>query len=103
MNKGLAWSRRGGCVSALLRRKGLQVLASDDVVQNRSDTADAEAEDQALDIEARPLRQVEETGRIPVTRNEERFSQSEGHGQHARPGHDAAMNREAPEQPPPRN
>ena len=54
-----------------------EMLAGDHVIERDSDTADGEGEYHALDIEARPLREIEETWGIPVNRNVNGFGKSE--------------------------
>ena len=63
------------------------------IVQNDANAADPEREDRAFNIEPRALRQVEETGRIPVSRNEDRLGQPEHSRGEAHTPHDCAQER----------
>jgi len=63
------------------------------IVQNDANAADREREDHAFNIKPRALHQVEETGRIPVPRNEDRLGQPEHSRREARTPHDCAQER----------
>ena len=64
------------------------------VVQHGADAANGETENQALDIKAGALRQVEQAGRVPVFRDKQGFGQAERGGEQAGPAHGAAVGRE---------
>lgn len=61
------------------------------VVENGAYTAQREAEDQALDIESRRPRQVEQTGRAPVLGHEQGLAETEGRRREARSPHRPAI------------
>jgi hypothetical protein len=48
-------------------RYGQERAASQQVVENRSNAADRKAENNALDVEAAPAREVKEARRVPVS------------------------------------
>src|SRR3546814_15851081 len=65
-----------------------------EIVEDSADAADAEAEDEALDVEPSRLCQVEQAGRIPIFRNEKRLGETEWGGEQAYQQHRIAMLRE---------
>ena len=88
---------------ALSRWHGYEHAAGDDVVEDRSDATDREAEDEALDVKAGGARKVEETRRTPVSRDEQRLGQAERGGANARPYHGLPIVRECHEGGEPRH
>src|SRR6516225_9286929 len=88
---------------ALSRGHGYEHAAGDDVVEDRSDAADRETEDEAFDVKAGGARKVEETRRTPVSRDEQGFGPAERGGTNARPYHGLPIVRECPEGGEPRH
>src|SRR5262245_38982129 len=74
-------------------RYGQERAAGQQVVEDRSNAADPEAENNALDVEAAPAREVEEARRVPVVWDEERLGQAERCRHQTRPHHRLAMAR----------
>lgn len=66
-------------VLALLRAERLQIPTRHNVVEDRAHPADCKTEDQALNIEAGSLREIEQAGRVPISWHKERLGQSERH------------------------
>ena len=84
-------------------RYGQERVAGQQVVEDRSNAADRKAENNALDVEAAPAREVEEARRVPVVRDEERLSQAERRRHQTRPHHRLAMARKCHVRPEPRD
>ena len=74
-------------LTARLRVDGLPTPVQDPVVENGTDTANREAEDEAFNIETSSLCQFEEAGRVPVLRHEKRFGEPEQSHEDAPPPH----------------
>jgi hypothetical protein len=58
-------------------RYGQERAAGQQVVEDRSNAADRKAENNTLDVEAAPAREVKEARRVPVVWDEERLGQAE--------------------------
>src|SRR6516225_949264 len=58
-------------------RYGQECAAGQQVVEDRSNAADRKAENNTLDVEAAPAREVKEARRVPVVWDEERLGQAE--------------------------
>jgi len=67
-------------------------------IAGHGQAANGEGEDKAFDIEAGPMGQIEQAGRVPVFGHEQGFCQTEGCGQHAGPKHATAQRRPGDEQ-----
>src|SRR6516162_1131135 len=74
-------------------RYGQERAAGQQVVENRSNAADRKAENNALDVEAAPAREVKEAWRVPVVWDEERLGQAERCRDETRPHHRLAVAR----------
>ncbi len=85
----------------LLIRQRLELRGHQNVVKHSSNSADTEAEHQALDVESGLERQIEQARRAPVFRHEQGLGESKRRGENARPQHGATVGREGdPEQQP---
>src|SRR6516164_7366470 len=74
-------------------RYGQERAARQQVVEDRSNAADRKAENNTLDVEAAPAREIEEARRVPVVWDEERLGQTERCRHQTRPHHRLAMAR----------
>lgn len=78
---------------ALDRHKGPEFARGDDIVEHSADSTDAKAENQALNVKASRLSEVEQAWGIPVFGNEQRFGQPERRRKDTRPSHGRAVPR----------
>ena len=90
-------------VRALANGDGSPLLSGQNIIEHYGNAPDPEAEDQAFQVEARLLRKIKETRRIPIPRNENRFGQAKRNCQGACPKHHPAVNREKEKNEQPRH
>lgn len=69
----------------------LQFVPCEGVIKHGGNAADGEAENQALDVKTRPLREVKQARRIPILRHEERLGETERHRKNTDAPHDPPL------------